>query len=159
LREEDPMTQEEYEERLRALEEQHRADVALLNAAHETRLRSLSRLREDAMEREGDSAVPETPSATAPAHVAAIEPSAAAATAPPKPALARYTVLYDLEEAFPDVPEVFNRHNIIRLLGYEPARATLARALESLKDEGRIAVEEQSLGGSVNRYRKLPSED
>lgn len=45
------MTREEYEERVRALEEQHRADVAVLNAAHETRLRSLARLREDAMER------------------------------------------------------------------------------------------------------------
>ena len=38
------MTREDYEERRRALEEQHRADVALLNATQELRLRSLERL-------------------------------------------------------------------------------------------------------------------
>ena len=149
------MTQEEYEERLRALEEQHRADIALLNAAHETRLRSLARLRDDAVERQRDGAVPEAASATAPAHAAAVEPPAAAPAPSEKPALARYTVLSDLEEALPDLPEVFDRHDIIRLLGYTPARATLARALETLKDEGMIAMELQSLGGSANRYRKL----
>jgi len=52
------MTREEYEERLRALEEQHRADTALLNAAHETRLRSLARLWQDAVEREQFGAAP-----------------------------------------------------------------------------------------------------
>ena len=39
------MTREEYEERRCALEEQHRADIALLNAAQELRLRALDRRR------------------------------------------------------------------------------------------------------------------
>jgi hypothetical protein len=86
------------------------------------------------------------------AHVAAFEPSAPPPRAP-------NTVFSDLCEALPDLPEVFDRHDIIRLLGYVPARATLARALASLKDEGLIAMEMQSLGGSANRYRKLPSAD
>lgn len=149
------MTQEEYEERLRALEEQHRADIALLNAAHETRLRSLARLREDAVERQRDGAGPEASFATAPAQIAAVQPSAAAPAPSAKPALARNTVFNDLYGAFDDLPDVFDRHDIIRLLGYTPARATLARALETLKDEGMIALELQSLGGSANRYRKL----
>jgi hypothetical protein len=149
------MTQEEYEERLRALEEQHRADIALLNAAHETRLRSLARLREDAVEQERRGAAPEASSATASAHAAAVQPSAAAPAPSAKPALAPNAVFNDLYVALDDLPEVFDRHDIIRLLGYVPARATLARALEALKDEGMIALELQSMGGSANRYRKL----
>ena len=153
------MTREEYEERVRALEEQHHAHIALLNAAHGTRLRALARLWQDAAEREGDGAAAEASSATAPAHIAAVEPPAAAPAPPARPALAPNTVFNDLCAAFPDLPEVFDRNDVIRLLGYVPARATLARALASLNDEGMIAVETQSLGGSVNRYRKLPSED
>ncbi len=39
------MTRSEYEARRRALQEQVRADIALIQAAHETRIRSLERLR------------------------------------------------------------------------------------------------------------------
>jgi hypothetical protein len=47
---EDTMTREEYEERRRALEEQHRADIALLNAAQELRLRALERFWREGVE-------------------------------------------------------------------------------------------------------------
>ena len=35
------MTREEFEERLRALEAQHQADIALVHAGHEARIRAL----------------------------------------------------------------------------------------------------------------------
>jgi hypothetical protein len=44
------MTRGEYEERRRALEAQRQADIALINAAHETRIRSLDRLWQAAAE-------------------------------------------------------------------------------------------------------------
>lgn len=89
---------------------------------------------------------------------AAVEPHVAAAAPSAKPPLAPNAVFNDLYVAL-DLPEIFDRYDIIRVLGYVPARATLARALESLKDEGMIALETQSLGGSVNRFRKLVLED
>src|SRR5215213_8927520 len=48
---EDTMTREEYEERRRAFEEQHRVDVALMNAAQEARIRSLDRLWQEELDR------------------------------------------------------------------------------------------------------------
>jgi hypothetical protein len=50
------MTREEYEMRRQTLEEQHRADVTLLSAAHALRLRSLERLWRGAVEGEQDAA-------------------------------------------------------------------------------------------------------
>jgi hypothetical protein len=48
LFQEDAMTGKEHEERRRALEEQLGADIALLNAAHEARIRALDRLQQEA---------------------------------------------------------------------------------------------------------------
>ena len=130
------MTREEYEERRRALEEQHRADIALLNAAQELRLRALERFWREGVEG---------------------EPVPAAAAPAPKPVRKRYSVAYDLQAALPELPEVFDRHNIIRALGYVPARTTLLRALERLQEEGVVAVEDYSPGGITTLYRKLGS--
>src|SRR5687767_1744456 len=58
-----PMTREEYEERKRALEAQHLADVALMNVAHQARMRTL----EDLWRSTGAGAgQPQTPAAPAP---------------------------------------------------------------------------------------------
>lgn len=65
------MTRGEYEERRRALEEQHRADIALMNAAHEARLRSLEALRQEAIEREREGAAPDGSASDSWAHTAA----------------------------------------------------------------------------------------
>jgi hypothetical protein len=128
------MNREEYEERRRALEEQHRADIALLNAAHELRLRSLERIWGEGVEG---------------------EPSPAAAALARKPMRERYSVGHDLLDSLPKLPTVFDRHDVLRALGYVPARTTLLRALERLVDQGEIAVEEYSPGGVTTVYRKL----
>ena len=127
------MTEKEYEERRRALEEQLRADIALLNAAHEARIRALDRLRQEAP----DGELPATP------------PPA------PKPMRPRYSVTNDLENALPQLPQVFKRQDILRALGYEPPRTTLFRALIRLQEEGAITVETHSPGGTTIHYRKL----
>lgn len=129
------MTRTEFEERLRALEAQHQADIALMNAAHEARVRSLRSLWQ------GDS--DPAPSAPVP-----IQPA-------PKPRRERNSVLYGLSEALPSLPASFDKHDIARALGYEPPHATLHRALRTLRREGRIESEEYSLGGTTSRYRKL----
>jgi len=149
---EDTMTQEEYEERRHALEAQHRTDVALLNAAQELRLRALERLWRNGVEEERDAAASVVPAA-------AVQPAPAAPAPSPKPMRARYSVVSDLAAALPGLPGIFDRHDIIRALGYVPARTTLLRALDMLKQEGVIAVEDQSPGGLTNRYRKTAAAD
>jgi len=151
------MTREEYEERRRTLEEQHRADVGLLNAALELRLRSLERIWRESVEGERAAAAPEAPAAVAQPTTAVPEPVPAAADPAPRPMRERYSVVTDLEAALPRLPEVFDRHDIIRALGYVPARTTLLRALGMLTKEGVIAVEDPSPGGITTVYRKLGS--
>ena len=140
------MTREEYEERRRAFEEQHRVDVALMNAAQEARIRSLDRLWQESLERE------RSPTSEIPG--APVRPVASPAPEP-KTLRPRYSVINDLEEAFPQLPQVFNRKDIVRALGYEPPRTTLFRALNRLQEEGAITVETHSPGGTTARYRKL----
>lgn len=133
------MTQKEFEERLRALEAQHQADIALMNASHEARIRSLLSLWK-----------------TAAPPVVDPQTLAAPATAPaPKRRRERYSVLTDLAAALPGLPEIFDKHDIVRALGYEPSRTTLFRALLALSNEGRIATEVISVGGTTTRHRKL----
>ena len=137
------MTRKEYEERRRAFEEQYRAETALLNAAHEVRMRSLERLWQEASDPERAAARPEAPGIAG-------QPRRA-----PKPIRPRYSVLNELEEALPRLPEIFDRKDIARALGYEPSRTTLVRALEELRKEGAIELETYSEGGAMTRYRKL----
>jgi hypothetical protein len=153
------MTREEYEERRRALEEQHRADVALLNAAQELRLRSLERLWREGFEGERATVAPDTSVTVAPPVTTVREPVPTAVDPAPKPMRERYSVVNDLEAALPDLPEVFDRRDIIRVLGYVPARTTLLRALGMLKKEGAVAIEDPSPGGLTTSYRKLGSSD
>ena len=127
------MTGQEYEKRRQALEEQLRADIALLNAAHEARIRALDRLRQEAS---GD----ELPAVPPPA---------------PKPMRPRYSVMSDLEAALPKLPQIFKRQDVLHALGYEPPRTTLFRALNQLQEEGVISAENHSPGGTAVRYRKL----
>lgn len=139
------MTRKEYEERRRAFEEQYRAEAALLKAAHEVRLRSLDRLWQEALGPEQSAARPDAPRPV-------VQPRQA-----PRQIRPPYSVLDDLETALPRLPEIFDRKDIVRSLGYEPARTTLFRALEELRKQGTIEFETYSQGGATTRYRKLPN--
>lgn len=141
------MTREEYEERRRAFEEQHRVDVALMNAAQEARIRSLDRVWQESLERERSaSEIPRAP----------VQPAPSPAPAP-RTLRPRYSVITDLEEAFPQLPQVFTRKDIVRALGYEPPRTTLFSALNRFQEDGAITIESYSGGGRTVRYRKLSS--
>lgn len=134
------MTREEYEERKRALEAQHLADIALMNVAHQARMRSLESLWENV----GPAPVSAAPPPSRPAPP---EPA-------PKPRRERNSVLDDLVAALPNLPETFDKHDIVQALGYEPSRGTLFRALQALQHEDRITTVSFSIGGPANRYRK-----
>lgn len=128
------MTREQYEERRRAIEGQLRADIALVHAAHEVRVRSLERLWQGAREGDQESASP------------------AAAHHPPRP---RGSVLDDLAAALPRLPDIFDKRDVAGALGYKPSRTTLFRALQQLQKDREIAIQDHSSGGTLTRYRKL----
>jgi hypothetical protein len=130
------MTRDEYEEHRQALEEQLRADIALVHAAHEVRVRSLERLRLAGKEGGQESAP-------------------ASSNAMRKPSRPRGSVLDDLEAALPRLPAVFDKRDVVGALGYKPSRATLFRALQQLQEDREIAIQDYSAGGSLTRYRKL----
>lgn len=141
------MTREEYEERKRALEAQHLADVALMNVAHQARMRTL----EDLWQCTAAHAVsPQAMAVPAPTSAPPAPPAPS-----PKPKRAAFSVLDDLTAALPELPQTFDKHDIVRALGYEPSRATLFRALLALSKEGRITTVNFSVGGATTRYRKL----
>jgi hypothetical protein len=135
------MTRDEYEARRRALEAQLQADISLIHAAHEVRVRSL-----DSLWQAEDGNAP----------AAIVRETVPAAPAPARKTMRpRGAVLDDLQRALPQLPEVFDSRDVARVLGYTPARSTLFRALLLLKEEGAIAVDLSSPGGTSNTYRKL----
>ena len=153
---EDTMTRGEYEERRRALEAQREADIAMINAVHEIRVRALDKLWQVTAEEGADFITP-----AAPGNGSLPAPAAVPVVSAPPPAARRKMrgrgeVLNDLDEAFPQLPEVFDKRDIARILGYEPARATLFRALRQLMDEGAVAMEDHSLPGTtLTAFRKI----
>jgi len=50
----------------------------------------------------------------------------------PAPARRRGQVAADVEAVLPELPEEFEKQDVVRALGYEPPRATLYRVLEQL---------------------------
>ncbi len=136
------MTREEYEERLRALDAQLQADIAMVQAGHEARVRSLESLWKAAKAGDEKAVVP----AAMPA-----PPAAPGVTARPPGA-----TFNDLLEALPRLPEIFDKRDVIRVLGYRPPYTTLLRALESLKESGDIA--EDGGPGYRRTFRKVTRE-
>jgi hypothetical protein len=135
------MNSEEYERRKRLLDERLRADLELIQAGHEARLRALDALR--------DGSGGETP---APAET---QTETQTGAAPAVPAVRRGSV-HDILNVFPQLPEVFDKADVVRILGYVPHRATLNRAWESLRSEGKIVVDHPHDGRLPARYRKIP---
>src|SRR5436305_6938881 len=152
-RTEGAMRHEEYERRRRALEAQFREDLELLRAGYQAKLRALEMLwlapPGEALRQAA--AVSET--------LRLSETLASSETVtPPEPPkeIRRGQVREEIEAAFAELPEEFDRRDVIRVLGYEPPRATLFRVLEQLVVDKWISVAWYSSGRSSTRYAKLP---
>jgi hypothetical protein len=65
-------------------------------------------------------------------------------------------VAADVEAALPELPEDFEKQDVLRALGYTPPKATLFRALEQLVRDGRTVTSRFSNGHTPTRYRKVP---
>jgi hypothetical protein len=164
----------EYEQRRRAMERQLAADIEMLRAAHEIRVRALEQLWLDLSEKDQPSPAEGPERGGAGEEIAAAAPVATGkppgipieiqtgpigtqtGTRAPQEVRKGYgEVSLDIEEVFDSLPEVFDRPELVRTLGYQPVRTTFYRAIDTLVAEGRIKIESQSAGRHRTRYRKV----
>ncbi len=166
------MRHSEYEQRRRALETQFREDVELLRAGYQAKLRALEMLW---MASPGEALPPaasaasetqrlsETLGSSETQPVSEAVPSSEAPEPPEEPAPPpaqepenrRGMVREEIEAAFEALPTEFERQDVIRILGYEPPRATLFRVLNQLVAEGWLSIASYSIGRLSTRYSKL----
>lgn len=135
------MDESEYERRRRALEETYQADLALVQAAHAARLRSLEALRTSPAARPQEPSAAETP---------AVQPAAP----PPPPAFQRPDLRTAVEEILPRLPAVFDKKDVAAALGWTPNRSSLQRVLTDMEEDGFLEFLETSGGRKPSRYRK-----
>ena len=139
------MTQAEYEHSKQRLEEQRRAGVELVERAYEAQMRALELVW---MLQGGTVPAPTAPAAPAP-------------PAPPEQPQRRKgpEVQDEVYNKYRQLPEVFTRRDVCRVLGYEPDRAVLHRVLKKLLGEGFTTLEFAGDGQTPAKYRKTHKED
>jgi hypothetical protein len=171
----------EYEQRRRAMERQLAADIEMLRAAHEIRIRALEQLWLDLSEKDQPSPAGGSEGGGAGEETAAAAPVATGkhpgipiriengpieiqtgpigtqtGTQASQEVRKGYgEVSLDIEQVFDSLPEVFDRPELVRTLGYQPVRTTFYRAIDALVAEGRIRIESRSAGRHRTLYRKV----
>jgi hypothetical protein len=144
---------DEYQERKRVLEEQLQADLELIRSAHRTKLQALELLWLSSAEREAAGSTPPEPQ----------EPPRRESQgqnetqAPLETQRTRRTgsAEDEVEDVLPVLPDLFDKDDVIRALGWEPHRATLQRALNRLRIGKQITIEIRGEGRRPTRYRKV----
>jgi hypothetical protein len=132
------MRAEEYERRRQAVQAQLQADLDLIRAGYEAKLRALESLwlsspvGAPAAGPRSETAPNETPPSET--------PSSETPAGAPARVSRRGDVLRDVRAVLPHLPEVFERRDVIQALGYKPPRATLYRALATLQEEEEITI-------------------
>ncbi len=157
----------EYERRRRAIEEQLQADLDLIRAGYQAKLRALEMVWLSSPGGEAprvlpagagvETVPPDSPALeTVPETVETVgEAPRVAGRAAPRRVPRRGDLPAAIEEALAGLPAVFDKRDLCRALGYEPSRASLYRALSTLQEEQVIAIETFSDGGNRTRYRKV----
>lgn len=133
------MTPEEYERERQRLEDQLRADIELLQTAHQARLRAL-----EAVWRSSRLASAEAP-----------QPMPEASAAPRRrEKIGDRDLESAVEAALERLPEEFTSVDLRRELGFSPSRSSLHRVLRRLEQEGALAVRRHGIGRRPALYGK-----
>lgn len=154
----------DYERFRQRLEEQLRADMELLYEGYRAKLRAY----ETVARLNGELDVEPWPPielarslpAAGPARLSSGSPQPTApaprAAPPPTPPRRKAYELFDaITGAFAALPEVFDKRDLGRVLGYMPRRSALHGSLQHFIDDGVIVIEEYGIGTQPTRYRKL----
>jgi hypothetical protein len=156
------MSPGDYERFRQQLEAQFRADIELLSEAYRTKLRAYETVCRARGELDAEPWAPpdvprSLPEAAAP--FAEEETPAAPEAPPPPPGKSRaYEMRNAISGAVTQMPEVFDKHDIGRALGFAPRRATLTRILRELVLDGDLAVDAAGAGKRPTRFRKVSPE-
>ena len=146
----------DYERYRRQLDAQLRADVELIYEAYRAKLRAYETVARARGEEFASLPAAELPFALPPAPAPEPLPPPAAM---PLPATAPRRRANEVEGAvlavWDRLPAVFDRDDLVRLLGFEPRRSTLHRILLRFVREKALDVEEGPGGRYLKRYRKL----
>jgi hypothetical protein len=145
----------DYERYRLRLDAQLRADVELIYEAYRAKLRAYETVARARGEDFVSLPAAELPFALPPAP--APEPPPRLVSAPPA-APARspaHQVEGALLAVWDQLPEVFDRADLVKLLGLEPRRSTLHRVLLRYVREGALEREDGPGGRYLLRYRKL----
>lgn len=159
------MQHNEYERRRRAIEEQLQADLELIRAGYQARLRALEHLWLASPGEPPPDASSVTPASIETQVVPQAEREEAQEAVPvplqepissaPAQERRRGDVLADILKAFPLLPEVFDKSDVVRLLGYEPTRPSLHRVWSQLRRNKKIVIERFSDGRKPQVFRKV----
>jgi hypothetical protein len=133
------------------LEEQLRADVELLYEAHRVKLRAF----ETVLRTQADLAQAPAPAGALSRPLPLPAETAQATATHAQSRTEGWSVLLAIQEKMDRIPEVFDKSDVIRVLGFMPKRATLFRALDELRSRGWITNERASQGRKPARFRKL----
>jgi hypothetical protein len=138
------MTRAEFEQRKRRLEEQLEEGIELLKAGFRQQLRALELVWMTTADEDGG--LPRTPIKTS------APPQAAKSSR--RPRLRPGQLWDDVDAALDRVPRVFDRHDLLKALGYEPDRASLHRVMTALLGQGAITLKTRGFGKIPSKYEK-----
>ena len=149
------MTREEFEQRKRRLEEQLQEGIELLKAGFRQQLRALEMVwvattEDEIPVRSATEARQEEPA-----------PPLRSPAAPPsrRPRQKSGQLWADIDAALDQVPEVFDRNDLIQALGYEPDRSALHRAMRGLLRSGAIVLKSRNVGKIPAKYELVYAEE
>jgi hypothetical protein len=154
----------DYQRFRQRLEEQLRADMELLYEGYRAKLRAYETVARLNGELDVEpwpplDLAPSLAPAAGPARLSSGSPQPAAPAprvTPPAPPRRKAYELFDaITGAFAALPEIFDKRDLVRVLGYTPRRSTLHGSLQHFIDDGVIVIEEYGIGTQPTRYRKL----
>jgi len=137
------MTRNEYERQKQRLEEELRAGMEMLAAAHRHQMRALEMVW--AATGEEGTAIPPP----------VVMPASSGFVALPRPGRRKAgELLAAVRTALAQVPESFNRNDVCAALGYNPDRSSLYRVLQDLEAEGTLVMKSRGDGNVPTIYKK-----
>ncbi len=147
------MPSSDYKQRRLALEKQYQEDLELLRAAHEAKLRALETLGLASTSAGGNPAQAEPAGKPAPREASGGEKPQGELRPVPRGGLKQA-----IRDVLPQLPEVFERRELEKALGFTPNRTTLVRILQELWYAKEITILEFSEGRRPTKYGKVAAE-
>ena len=150
------MPQDDYERYRKRLEEQLHSDIGMLYEAFSAKLRAyqtVARSRRGEIDLDSAQAAPgppRLPPVFSPSPVAAPAPTTAVVPA----RLESLSLIDAIREVLAQLPEEFDKLDVVKALDFEPRRSTLYLALSTLAKEGVLAIARDPSGQQPTLYRR-----